>query len=403
MISLNMTTASRVGFNLLAILGVIIALRLGMSIFIPLVIAVLLAAMLWPAVVWLHRWRIRWGMACMLVVGALVVVNLIVTFNFILAVPRMLQGLPNPRDEIGQQQLYADFRAQLQKFSPVPLDEEYLPADANRSRVFQYIKETLQGPYVTNLLLTFAYYANNWIWHGILILFILLFLLLEGPMLSRRVVEIFGPGPESRAKAVGALADMARQVRVYLVWRTIINFGLGAVVGVVYYSFGLRQAGTWALLTAVLCYIPYLGPIAAGIPPLLDAFFSCPSPWYVLAVLVFYIAIITVEGYVLVPVAMGRSMELNATTVMLACLFWDLVWGTPGLFLAMPLMAAVKAVCYHVPGWRPWANLMSTNETDLDTETEQAARAGLLEDTQLLPAEDASQLRAAAESVTKEG
>src|ERR1051325_4290654 len=57
---------------------------------------------------------------------------------------------------------------------------------------------------------------------------------------------------------------------------------------------------------------------------------------------------------------MGRSMELNATTVMLACLFWELVWGTLGLFLAMPLMAALKAICYHVPGWRPWANLMST-------------------------------------------
>ena len=65
------------------------------------------------------------------------------------------------------------------------------------------------------------------------------------------------------------------------------------------------------------------------------------------------------EGYLLVPVVMGRNMDLNATTVMLACLFWDLVWGTPGLFLAMPLMAAIRAICFHVPGWRPWANLMS--------------------------------------------
>src|SRR5260370_30082973 len=46
--------------------------------------------------------------------------------------------------------------------------------------------------------------------------------------------------------------------------------------------------------------------------------------------------------------------------VVLAGLFWELVWGTLGLFLAMPLMAAMKAICYHVPGWRPWANLMST-------------------------------------------
>jgi hypothetical protein len=61
-------------------------------------------------------------------------------------------------------------------------------------------------------------------------------------------------------------------------------------------------------------------------------------------------------------VLMGRSMELNATTVMLACLFWDLIWGTMGLFLAMPLMAGIRAICYHVPEWRPWANLMGIAE-----------------------------------------
>ena len=51
------------------------------------------------------------------------------------------------------------------------------------------------------------------------------------------------------------------------------------------------------------------------------------------------------------PVVMGRSMDLNATTVILACLFWDLVWGTPGLFLAMPIMAGVKAVCHALSTW----------------------------------------------------
>jgi hypothetical protein len=61
---------------------------------------------------------------------------------------------------------------------------------------------------------------------------------------------------------------------------------------------------------------------------------------------------------------MGRPMQLNATTVLLACLFWHLVWGTPGLFLAMPLMAAVKAICANVPGWEAWANLMSTREPE---------------------------------------
>src|SRR5262249_23183694 len=158
-------------------------------------------------------------------------------------------------------------------------------------------------------------------------------------------------------------------VRSYLVWRTIVNFGLGLILGMVYHGAGLKHAWTWAMLAAVLCYVPYIGTIIAGLPPVLDAFVSV-SPLTALGILLFYIVVVTVEGYLIVPLVMGRSMELNATTVLLACLFWDLVWGTPGLFLAMPLMAALKAICMHVPGWRPWANLMGTYDGPAPPEAE---------------------------------
>jgi predicted PurR-regulated permease PerM len=154
---------------------------------------------------------------------------------------------------------------------------------------------------------------------------------------------------------------MARQVKTYLVWRTVINVWLGIVVGVVFLFARLSQPWTWAVLLAILNYVPYLGPLLAGIPPFLDALITV-GPVEAVIVLIVYTAIIVFEGYFVVPVIMGRSMDLNATTVMMACLFWELVWGTLGLFLAMPLMAAIRATAFHVPGWRPWANLMSANE-----------------------------------------
>ncbi len=200
-------------------------------------------------------------------------------------------------------------------------------------------------------------------------MFVLLFLLMEGKMLTQRIVEIFGPSEEAQAKAVAALGQTAQSVRSYLVWRTIVNFGLGVVLGVVFSQAGLRQAWIWALLAAVLCYVPYIGTIIAGAPPVLDAFINL-GPVAALAILLFYIVVVTVEGYLIVPLVMGRSMDLNATTVILACLFWDLVWGTPGLFLAMPLMAALKAVCMNVPGWGKWANLMGTEKTAVPLDEE---------------------------------
>jgi len=365
-INVNLTTATRWGLNLLALLGVTVALYLGQSIFIPLVISVLLAAILWPAVGFLHeRLKFTWGFSCMLATGGLVALTFLMTLGFVLAVPKLLQDLPT--DYQKQVVFYKQFRERLMEASPVPLDEKYFPPDADESAVFKYIRQVLDPdrPYMFAFLKDVASYLNAWIVEWILVMFLMLFLLLEGRMLSRRFVEIFGPSHEARSKAVAALADMAKAVRTYLVWRTIVNFALALLVGLVYeWVFHLKQPWTWALLTSILCYVPYIGPIIAGVFPVIDAFIS-QSPWYALGVIAFYTVIMIIEGYVIVPVVMGRSMELNATTVMLACLFWDLVWGTPGLFLAMPLMAAIKAICWHVPGLRPWANLMGTNDKDL--------------------------------------
>jgi predicted PurR-regulated permease PerM len=341
-------------------LAIVFTLRLGEAFFIPPVIALLLAAVLWPAVVWLHqRLGVPWSLACLTAMTGLILLNLVVTLGFSASIFRLLQWLPS--NPASQQDFYSNVREKVMLMSPFPIapDDPYWPKNVEDSQAFRYVQETILKN-ITTVLATVGYYGNNWIWHWVLIMFFLLFFLVEGRMLTRRAVELLGTTEVVQSTAGAALAEMAHQVRSFLLWRTLVNVILGGAVGIFYYFLGLHEWFTWALLTAVLCYVPYLGPIAAGIPPIIDAFFSCPSPWYALIVLAVYIAMVTVEGYIIVPVIMGRSMEMNATTVMLACLFWELVWGLPGLFLAMPLMAALKAVCAHMEELRPWANLMST-------------------------------------------
>lgn len=376
-----LTSASRLGLNLLAFLGGVLALHLGQTIFIPTVFALFLAAMLWPLVRGLHRYVLfSWNLACLLTVLGLMVLSLGVTLVIGLSVPKMLQDLPRPQDVEAQKAVYNKIRDNLEMISPVPLDQEYLPTDAEKSAVFHYFSNTLKSEYITDALVKLLYLSNNFLWQWVLIMFLVLFLLLEGPMLSRRFVEIFGPSTAVHDRAVMALADMARQVRTYLVWRTLVNLALALAVGLVYRWIGLRQPWTWAIFTGIFCYVPYLGPIAAGVPPVLDAFVSGDTPLVALEVLAFYVGIITLEGYVIVPVVMGRSMALNATTVILACMFWELVWGLPGLFLAMPLMSAIKAICTHVPDWRPWANLMSTEGAELSLDMNEPEKTILASD-----------------------
>lgn len=361
--NISFHSATRWGVNVFLLLAGIVALRLGQTVFVPLIMALLLAAVLGPVAAWIHRTlKVRWSIACLLVISLLLALNLLLTSLFIAAASRLAQQIPSPNDETRILQLYNRFYERIEaSVGAEVLDAELFPKSPQKAsdiRIVQYLSEA-----VPQLIRDGARYTGDWLLYWIIIMFTLLFLLLEGRMLARRVVEIFGPSIEIQDKVGQVLADMAHQVRTYLVWRTIINFGLAIIMGVVYQLCGLSQAWTWAILLAILNYIPYLGPLIAGVPPFIDAFLST-SPAGALTVAVLYWTIIILEGYLVVPLLMGRSMHMNATTVMLACLFWDLVWGTVGLFLAMPIMAGLKAILYHIPEGRPWANLMSDSDEE---------------------------------------
>jgi len=410
-INLNVSAATRWGINALILFSVSLALHLGQSVFIPLFLSVLLAAMLWPMVQWLNRsglplpgvrlggrlpwaapclWRLHlpWGLASLVSVGVLVVVVLLVAVGFTLSVSKFVLDIGSPGKQV---LLYDNFRKKAVAMSPVPIgdDDVYFNLKAEDSQIFKTIRDSFNTADATFRAILFGYIASatDLFWQAILIMFVLLFLLIEGRMLTRHLVGIFGPSEAVRTRVGAALKDMANQVRAYLVWRTIINFVMAVFLGLLYSTLNLSQGWTWALLTAVLWYIPYIGPIVAGFPPVIDAFVSCESPWVAVGILVFYTLFVVLEGYFIVPVVMGRSMELNATTVMLACLFWQLVWGVAGLFLALPLMAAVKTICSHVPDWQPWSNLMGTREEPAPADKgppPAPVAENFLEDTQIL-------------------
>ncbi len=360
---LNLTTATRYGLNVLAALGASLALYFGKSIFVPLTIAGLLAAMLWPWASWINRrLRVPWFFACSSAIGLLIVLVVLASALIVVSIPQIVNDLPRPGTGDFKEK-YDAFRGRFIS-AQIPFINmgEVFPANYEDARVYQDVKKYLEGQQITNDLLAFGGSGLNVLAETVLVLFTLLFLLVEGQMLVDKVRNIFGPGMGIQTGVRKALTEMAESVRSYLVWRTIVNIGLGIVLGLVYWWVGLKQPLLWAILTVILCYIPYLGTIAAGVMPTLDALIYV-GPWAGIGILVFYMVVVTVEGYLIVPWVMGRSMDLNATTVLISCLFWYLVWGTAGLFLAMPMMAAIRAVCANVPGWGAWGELMTSEHT----------------------------------------
>ena len=113
------------------------------------------------------------------------------------------------------------------------------------------------------------------------------------------------------------------------------------------------------LVAAFTNFVPYIGQLIGGALPTVIVLGQNGSIGDALIVAAMYLAVLGVEEYVITPLVMGRSLDLNGTTVLIACLFWGYLWGLVGLILAMPITVSLKVVFQAVPELNRWAELMS--------------------------------------------
>lgn len=174
------------------------------------------------------------------------------------------------------------------------------------------------------------------------------FLLASGDGFLRKLVHVI---PELRGKvqAVTILRGIQREISLYFATITTINIGLGVVTGAAMWLMGLPNAVLWGTMAALLNFVPYLGAIAgvAVIGLIGSAEFDTLGP--ILWTMGVYYALTAAESNIVTPLLLGRRMTLNPPMIFLSVLLWGWLWGLTGVFLAVPILAAMKIVCDRVP------------------------------------------------------
>jgi len=110
-------------------------------------------------------------------------------------------------------------------------------------------------------------------------------------------------------------------------------------------------------LAGLCVLIPYVGVMISTIPAVLVAYFQVGGR-AALTVFLIYVVLQFLEGNVLTPFIVGGKVRLFPLTVLVAFLFWGMLWGVAGAILAVPLTSALKVVCENVEDWRPFARLL---------------------------------------------
>ncbi len=161
---------------------------------------------------------------------------------------------------------------------------------------------------------------------------------------------------------------ISRNVRRYMLVKTIVSLVTALVAYGILKLVGLDFAATWALSIFFLNFIPNIGSVIGVIFPSLLALVQFDTLTPFLLVVLGLGSAQFIIGNVLEPVFMGRSLNLSSFMILAALMFWGGIWGVPGMILSVPIMVIMAIVCSHIPQLHWVAILLSADGRLMGTE-----------------------------------
>ena len=307
---------------------------------IPLLVAILITALLWPVFTWMLRHRVpRWLAIVVSVAGTLAIVSGLL-WLVIWQITRQWSMVQASTVESIER-----FRAYLVS-GPLHLTETQI--DDLLTQGWSFVQEQAE------LLWTGALAIGSTLGHvatgGVLAFFILLCLLADGAGIWRWTLRLFPkkarPGADGAGRA--GWVTVVNYARTQLLVATIdaVGIGLGA------FFLGVPLAIPVAVLVFLGAFVPIVGAVVTGA---LAVFLALVynGPWIALWMLVVVLGVQQLEGHVLQPLLMGSAVKVHPLAVVLVVAGGAMIAGIPGALFAVPLAAFVNVVVVYI-GARTW-------------------------------------------------
>ena len=180
--------------------------------------------------------------------------------------------------------------------------------------------------------------------------FLVYFMLSWRDHINRSFLQFFHG--EARLVAARSLHGIADMVRAFVVGNSLLGLLLALLSSLVFWMIHVPFFMLVGPLSGFLSLVPYVGLPMAMAPPLFAALVPNTVSIYVLVIVsVSLMHLIALN--LLYPKIVGSRVHLNPLVVTFSLMLWGFLWDAPGLLLAIPLTAGIKAVCDHVKGLRP--------------------------------------------------
>jgi predicted PurR-regulated permease PerM len=333
------------------IAGAIILLFLyyAQGVVITLLLAILLAYFLDPAVEFMERAGLPRTIGAMIMVLLLIAGIIAVGYGLWTRTADFAENWPKYSQVLRQatgavEGKIAGLEGQVSQISPT---QGPAPAPAR----------TVEPGVVRNLILKGLGSLYALLLEATFVPFLVFFMLAGKREVWHGTLQLF---PASRRTAVKeTLEDLRDVLRSYLAGMTLVTMLVMAVSSLFFWMIGLDYPILTGIVSGLLNMVPYIGAVLAWFPAFLIALtkYKAVSGFVLIAGVLTSIHILALN--LIAPHVVGRRVQLNAVAITIALLFWGWVWGGMGLLLAIPVTAALRVVCDHTESLRPMGRWLS--------------------------------------------
>jgi predicted PurR-regulated permease PerM len=332
--------------NGLFVLALLYTLYFARAFFLPIVLAMLFDFLLSPLIRTLKRARIPEPL------GAAVVV-----LTLLAATVGAVYGLAGPAKEWGSK-LPASIRAAENRLQNLrrPVEQVNKTAQqveqATKTDDSKATEVVVRGPNLTDRLFGITQTAVE-------VIILLYFLLAAGDLFLQKLIKVL-PQLQDKKKAVAIARETEASISTYLVTVTLVNLGLGLAVAAVMYVLEMPSPLLWGALAALAEFIPYLGATTMVALLTLAGLVTFEPLGHALLVPSGYLVVNVLQAQFIAPFILGRRLTLNPVAIFISLVFWWWIWGVPGAFMAVPLVATFKIFCDHIEALAPIGEFLGT-------------------------------------------
>ena len=188
-----------------------------------------------------------------------------------------------------------------------------------------------------------------------------IFMVIGKNKFEQRIMFAFKSRQEIVGKIIGTINT---QLQSYLVIKTIISLVTAVIVTIILWIYGIDFPIAWGVLTFLFNFIPNIGSILISILPILVSLIDFGFGFRSVSLAVLLFLNQSIMGNIVEPQYLGKQMGLSTVFVLFSLIFWGWVWGIVGMFLSVPIAAAIKIIFSNIEPLKPIAVIMGNKADD---------------------------------------